>query len=528
MDWTVRKPGLRTWQRLAQAVAVSSLAIVAALWMTTAYAQGEPDFVCNIRGFRVGPSSSVAIGRYLLAGAVVVVASFVGARLFAERIPAGGGGEYPRLNLLASPLCRAIVSPPAMAALKGAAIGLLVITVVAGIFGHSMLPATIVWLYFGAGVAILSALVGNVWVVINPWKTVYDLLERWLPQLQGAEQEWPEGFGVWPALALFAAYRWVDLVFPERSDPEILGILIVLYSVITIGAMWYFGKHTWLRFGDPFAVFFRLLSRLSPTEVRVGDCTECDACDCACDSGSEGCVDCHECFEVASERQREVNLRPYGAGLEGGRWPDVWEIPFVLFIFSSLAFAALGISGPWGDLANTLTIETRGQFVLFDTLGLAGLFAAALAVYHVLSLFVRALAGVDPANEQVQAGLVYALLPIAAAFMLAHYLRFLLVDGQAIISLASDPFGLSWDLFGTAGYRVDFGLPAAVHLWSLQVGSLFLAAVLSVYLVYRVSLQTSPGRWEALRGQVSLTAFSAGYLILNLWILWAGIPSKDC
>src|SRR3990172_7327729 len=452
---------MRTAVRL---LTVPALAAIAALTAGIAYAQGEDEFVCNLRGFNVGPSSAVPIGRYLLVGAGVVAAAFVGTRLFADKVSAGGNGAYARLNLLTSPLRRVIASPAPIAALKGAAVGLLMITVTAGIIGRSPLPATIVWLYFGAGVAILSALLGNIWMVINPWKTIYELLEQRFPQLQGAAQEWPEEYGVWPALALFAAYRWAELALPEPSDPETLAILIIVYSVVTLAAMWYFGKHTWLRFGDPFSVFFRLLSKLSPTEVRVRDCAECDDCDCWCESGSRGCVDCYECFELAGDRQREVNLRPYGADLEGGRWPDAGEIPFILFIFSSLAFAGLRISRPWGDLADSFALETTGQYVLFDTTGLLGLFAVALVVYYLISLLLRALAGADPANEQVQASLVYALLPIAVAYTIAHYLRFLMVDGQKIISLASDPFGLSWDLFGTAGYRVDLDISEAVHL----------------------------------------------------------------
>ena len=516
---------MRTAVRL---LTVSALAAIAALTVSAAYAQGEGEFVCNLRGFNVGPSSAVPIGRYLLVGGGVVVASFVGTRLFAARVSVGGNGAYARLNLLTSPLRRVIASPAPIAALKVAAVGLLMVTIVAGMVGRSTLPATIVWLYFGAGVAILSALVGNVWVVINPWKTVYELAERRFPQLQGAGQEWPEGYGIWPALALFAAYRWAELALPERSDPETLAMLIIVYSVVTFTAMWYFGKHTWLRFGDPFSVFFRLLSKLSPTEVRVRDCAECDVCDCWCESGSGGCVDCYDCFELAGDRQREVNLRPYGAGLEGGRWPDAGEMPFILFIFSSLAFAGLRISRPWGDLADSFALETTAQYVSFDTLGLLGLFAAALVAYYLVSLLLRALTGPDRASEELGVSLVYALLPIAVAYTIAHYLRFLMVDGQKIISLASDPFGLSWDLFGTAGYRIDFGLPETLHLWSLQVGGLFLAAVLSVYLVYRIASQTLSGRWEALRGQMSSTVFAAGYMILSLWLLWVGIPSKDC
>ena len=38
---------------------------------------------------------------------------------------------------------------------------------------------------------------------------------------------------------------------------------------------------------------------------------------------------------------------------------------------------------------------------------------------------------------------------------MAHFLSLLLVQGQLIIPLASDPFGFGWDIFGTAGYRID-------------------------------------------------------------------------
>ena len=38
----------------------------------------------------------------------------------------------------------------------------------------------------------------------------------------------------------------------------------------------------------------------------------------------------------------------------------------------------------------------------------------------------------------------------SVAYHLAHYLSMLLVSGQFIIPLVSDPFGLGWDLFGTA------------------------------------------------------------------------------
>ena len=523
-----RSEGIRLPVRgLRRFAFASTLAILAAMPVTAAFAQGGEGFVCNLRGFNVGPAAAVPIGRYLLAGVGVVVAAFVGVRLFAERVAPVGAEGYPRFNLLASPLRRAFLSPALRAALKGAAIGLLLVTVIAGVIGRSPLPTTMVWLYFGAGVAILSALLGNIWMVINPWKTIYEMLERQLPELQGAGQEWPAEYGLWLALALLFAFRWTGLAYPERTDAGILAVLIIVYSVITLGAMWYFGKRTWLRYGDPFSVLFRLLSRLSPTEVRVRDCTECAVCPCDCE-GDEPCVDCYECFELAGDDQKEINLRPFGAGLQGLRWPEPGEIAFVLFIFSSLAFAALRISRPWGDLADSLTLETAAQFVAFDSLGLFGLLAVALVSYYLVAGLLSLLTGSWEEGEDTAVGVVYALLPVAVAFMVAHYLRFLVTEGQLIIPIASDPFGLTWDLFGTAGYRIDLDIPNSVHLWTLQIGSLFLGAFLSVYLIDRVVSRSLAGRWAVLRDQLPATALCGGYLLLSLWLLWAGTPSKDC
>ena len=47
---------------------------------------------------------------------------------------------------------------------------------------------------------------------------------------------------------------------------------------------------------------------------------------------------------------------------------------------------------------------------------------------------------------------VLPLVPIAAAYIFAHYFTLFLIQGQFIITLISDPFGRGWDLFGT----VDF------------------------------------------------------------------------
>ena len=57
------------------------------------------------------------------------------------------------------------------------------------------------------------------------------------------------------------------------------------------------------------------------------------------------------------------------------------------------------------------------------------------------------------------------------AYVAAHYLSFLLFEGQATFFLASDPFAEGWDLFGTANRGIDYTFVSQTTLWYLQVAA---------------------------------------------------------
>jgi hypothetical protein len=339
------------------------------------------------------------------------------------------------------------------------------------------------------------------------------------------ERPWPEGYGVWPALALFFFYRWVANAFPNAYQPGPLAALIIGYSLLTLAGMLYFGTHTWLRYGDPFSVFFRLLARLSPTEVRVRDRRFCQTCRSSCSGSPEACVDCYECFEAAGQDEREVNLRPYAAGLSAAKSAEPGEVPFVLLVATSLAFDGFRVTRPWVDLGDSLGFETAGQVALLDTLGLMAFFAAGGLVYLLVASLLRALSRTE---EGAGPRLVYAMLPIAIAYLVAHSLRLLLIEGQLIVPLASDPFGLGWNIFGTTGFRINFGVAGVTDLWGVQAGFLLLAAVTAVYVFSTMGLTGLGGRAQAIVRRFPLAGLTAGYTILSLWLLWAATPGKDC
>ena len=89
-----------------------------------------------------------------------------------------------------------------------------------------------------------------------------------------------------------------------------------------------------------------------------------------------------------------------------------------------------------------------------------------------------------PSALEVARSFALTLVPIAIGYHVAHYLVFLLVQGQYIIPLLSDPFGRGWNLFGTAGYRVDIALAGARFAWYTAVGAIVTGHVLAVYLAH--------------------------------------------
>ena len=88
----------------------------------------------------------------------------------------------------------------------------------------------------------------------------------------------------------------------------------------------------------------------------------------------------------------------------------------------------------------------------------------------------------------------FTLVPIAIGYHLAHYLTFLLVQGQYIIPLLSDPFGWGWNLFGTAGYRVDIAIVGARFSWYAAVLAILIGHIAAVYLAHRKAMRVLGAR----------------------------------
>ena len=402
------------------------------------------------------------LGLWLAAAGLSVALSFVVFALALRR--RAGAASCPRLALLR-------LHPLALKALRAVSVCVFFVVIAAGLFGtqdpfRNLAPA-FVWIAWWIGLTYLSALVGDVWAVLNPWKALYPA------GLLGLRRELPAALGVWPATALLLAFAWIEIVWEGNAVPASIAWLALAYSLLTWAGMFVFGREAWLQSGEVFTVYFGFLARLAPIEVRTDN---------------------------------ELYLRAPAAGLLDPRPVSTSGAFFVIVMLAIVTFDGLRETPLWA---------------VGDALWTAATTAGLLAMPWVFALVifgVCALMGNASPGELLRL-FVPTLLPIALAYHVAHYLSYLLVAGQVVIPLASDPLGRGWDLFGTAHYRIDVGLVGARFAWYTSVVVIVLGHVLAMYVAHRLALERFPGRRAARRSQYPLAALMVGYTMLSLWIL---------
>ena len=113
----------------------------------------------------------------------------------------------------------------------------------------------------------------------------------------------------------------------------------------------------------------------------------------------------------------------------------------------------------------------------------------------------------------------YTLLPIAVVYHVTHYATLLLSHGLKVISLASDPFGWRWNLFGTLhSFRAPI-LPDMGVVWHSQVGLILAGHIVSIWVAHRIALGVFKTRRQAMLSQLLMLVMMVAFTVAGLWIL---------
>ena len=495
----------------------------------------------------------VPLGYYVVGAGLAVALSFVVVGLFVR----GGSGasDYSRHNLLKHrPAMAILTSRLLIVPIKLASVFLLGLLIYAGFFGVSEsslnLSPTFIWIIWWVGMGFFVALIGNLWALVNPWAAIYEGAE-WLYRRFSPEgglslnERYPEGWGMWPAAVTFFCFAWVENVYSENDLPARISVMIVAYSLLTLGGMVYFGKRTWLRNCEGFSVVFGFLSRFSPLEVRVTSSDVCAECDSACLDEDGRCIDCYQCFEASAEElweddgepegpssawqdgpPRELNVRPYAVSLARPERVDSSMLAVVILLLATVTFDGFSATSAWvhvqtfaADISPGLNNPILNSVTIANSLGLLlfpfVFYVVYLAFAHMMARMVRN----TLLAEVLARGFVYSLIPIALAYNIAHFLPLLMVSGQRIIPLASDPFGWGWDLFGTALYKINIGVLGSRTVWFLSVGAIVVGHIVAVYLAHRIAMRTFGERRMAVASQYPMLLLMVLYTMVSLWII---------
>lgn len=425
------------------------------------------------------------------AAAAVLVISFAGLALLWPK---------PRLQHASR---RRIAALGTWADVLGGTLGIVAfaLTVWAGLGGTQVptanLAPTAVYVLFWVGLPFASMLFGDVFRVLSPWRA----LARALAWLAGrivrgglpAPLPYPAWLGRWPAAAGILAFAWVELAYTGKTDPSTVAALALAYAALQLVAMSIWGIEPWSRQGDGFGVCFGLFARVSAFERRDGS----------------------------------LLVRPPLSGLPGlDVTPGTLALVFVMI--GSTTFDGLSQGPLWTDVAPSLQRWARdGLGVGFNaanelaySAGLVVCIALVAAIYAIGVAGMRTVSDRVP-HRHLAARFAHTLVPIALAYVVAHYVSLLAYQGQATAFLISDPRGDGSDWLGTADASIDYSVISATGIWYVQVGALVLGHVAALTLAHDRALSVFRSAAAATRSQYWMLIVMIGFTSLGLWLLSA-------
>lgn len=348
---------------------------------------------------------------------------------------------------------------------------------------------TLFWVVFLLGFTYFTAIFGNLWLLLSPFRTLADLSINFLGW-KGGLFSYPKKLAYWPALLLYLILIWQELFSGGvAANPEHIAYFSLGYTFITILGVILFGRESWFKFGEFFEVFFGLVSKIS----------------------------------IFAVEKRKIVYRAPFTGLLEDTAQHFSLVVFIVFMLSSTGFDGFRGTVVWQkiDLATYSTLQKFGTlgFCLFDSLALLLALGIFLSAYLIFLWLMKMITKHRTSLSTLAKAFVLSLVPIAVVYNVAHYYTLLLTQGQQTIALISDPLNLGWNLFGTTSFTPSISFLRADVVWYIQVFFIVLGHIAAVYLAHKVALKLYPAHKQAVISQLPMLALMVAYTLTGLWIL---------
>jgi len=495
--------------------------------------------------------------------ALVLVLSFGLFELFARLRRRRGGEVAPRADLFRARWLAALLRwPPFRFLCQLPFVLLFVLVILAGLFGNQIAAANIApiltWTIWWGGLVILILFAGKAWCYVCPWNAIADWIERlsfWRKK-EGTSLglPWPRILrNIWLATFFFVGLTWLEIGFGVTLNPRATALLGLLMLTLAVVSALVFERRGFCRYACLVGRVSGLYALFSASELRPRDAAVCRSCrgrECyhgsargyGCPTGvfpgglreNTYCITCMECVKTCPEDNLTLRARPWGADLEGQGRGRRDEAYLALLMLAITGFHGLTMTRAWRDILGWLQDGLGLPYMLAFSLGMAGIMLGPVLVYALLVRLAVHLAGPAPVGyRQAFVRFAYSVLPIALFYHLAHNAEHLLMEGQKVLPLLSNPFGFlpgenwsilgfqgtgPWNLFGTADCQLP-PLASLADLWLVQVILVLVGHLYSLWIADRTArrLYSAPG--AAFRSQLPMLAGMVLFSIFSLWLL---------
>ncbi len=397
-------------------------------------------------------------------------------------------------------ISRALLNPAVEALCGLIGVGLLFVVLYAGFRGISdptqNFSIVFVFYTFWLGLVLLSVLFGDIFRAFNPWRALGRVASGGF-RLVAAQPapvplRYPDWLGRWPAVLGVLLFVWLELIAGGGASPSPHDVAVgtAIYSAITFLGMALFGVEEWIGRGETFNAYFGMFARLSVFEARG----------------------------------RELGTRKFLTGAP--QWASVpGAAALVLASIAVTSFdgaqeGALSGAIRWTfERCSDLGFSLPNSFRVANTIWLLIVFAGVSLLYWLGIKGMHTVRG-SPRSKELSRSFAHTLIPIALAYLVAHYFSAFLYQEQAQFTyILSDPLGHGSDLFGTAGGGINYGIVGSNTVWYVQVAALVIGHVVALTLAHDRALAVYDNVRNASRSQYFMLAVMVGFTCFGLFLL---------
>ncbi len=408
------------------------------------------------------------------------------------------------------------------------------------------LAGVLPWIHW-RGVVILGLLVaGNVSCMACPFTLPRTLARRWLP----AGMEWPRWLkSKWLAVLLLAVFLWAYEAFALWNSPRWTAWIALGYFMAAFVVDGLFRGASFCKYICPIGQFNFVQSLVSPLEVQVRNLNVCATCrthDCirgrddipGCEmelfqprkSSNMDCTFCLDCVHACPHENIGISACLPGKNLWSdpvrsgigrfGNRPDL-AVVIIVLVFGAFANAA-GMVGPvveWQEQLRFLS-GYRSPLLVTSLYYLLGLLVLPLLAVSSAAALSRCWGRLGGDRLDVATRFSYSLLPLGFGMWLSHYSFHFLGSYETVVPAVQRFVGDQGLLIlGDPAWALTCCRPVAEWLPRLEIVSLDLGLLLSLYTGYRIALNQCPGRLRVVKAFLPWGVLIVVLFATGVWII---------